>query len=280
MKTRIVSIKSRMNWGFQIARLTVLVLLLAELTGCASSSGSVLTQDLSEPLGGATIAKIEIDPGDGNLTVDTLALGAQELVSGTLQYLENQDQPTHTVDASSSPAAVTLRASPGKQPWIRLPWSACNGATDWSVHLNPGVISDLTAHTDGGNVKLDLARVSLTHLAADAGGGNISVVLPDRAADLNAIVKTGAGDVLVEFGSITGNGSITASSGAGNVKVRMPGNIAARIHTNSGMGKILIDSRFSKIDDTTYQSSSYDSAADRVEITVRSGAGNVTIETY
>jgi hypothetical protein len=43
------------------------------------------------------------------------------------------------------------------------------------------------------------------------------------------------------------------------------------------MGKVILDERFTKIDDTTYQTSGYESAADRLEITASSGAGNVSI---
>jgi predicted membrane protein len=80
--------------------------------------------------------------------------------------------------------------------------------------------------------------------------------------------------------AVTGSSTVSANSGAGNVLVRLPGGIAARIHASAGMGKTLIDSQFNKIDDTTYQSAGYDSAADKIEITINSGAGNVTVETY
>ena len=47
----------------------------------------------------------------------------------------------------------------------------------------------------------------------------------------------------------------------------------------SGLGKVIVDSRFSKIDDTTYQSADYNTAANTVEISVHSGAGNVSVDT-
>ena len=43
--------------------------------------------------------------------------------------------------------------------------------------------------------------------------------------------------------------------------------MAAKIHATSGLGKVIVDSRFSKIDDNTYQSPGYD------------GAGNVSVNT-
>jgi predicted membrane protein len=118
----------------------------------------------------------------------------------------------------------------------------------------------------------------VTRLLADTGGGNLDVVLPDKAAELNAAVKTGAGNVSVEIGSgTTGRHSVNAHSGAGNVVVRVPSDLAAKVYATSGMGKVLVDPRFSQLDRNTYQSPDYDRAANRVEITVKSGAGNVTV---
>jgi hypothetical protein len=216
----------------------------------------VFTHTLSEPLCGETTVKVNINPGDGNLMVDSLSGGEQMLAGGTLQYLENKGLPTRSVDTSNGQTTFTLKAS-GGQPWIRFPWSACNGATEWQVHLNPTVSYDLTAHSDGGNVKLNLAGMTVTRVMADTGGGNMELILPGNADHL----------------------SVTAKSGAGNVVVQMPGDIAAKIHATSGLGKVIVDSRFNKIDNNTYQSPDYDGATNKVEITATTGAGNVIINT-
>lgn len=264
-----------------------MIILLVILSAAAgfifwiSSAGSdVLTQNLSEPLDGATTAKVDINAGDGNLTVDKITVGEQVLASGTLQYLENQDLPVHEVTTRSGQATVTLKASGSKQTGFHLPWEACSGATDWQIHLNPQVPSDVNAHSNGGNVKLDFTGMAVTRVSADTGGGNMEVLLPGGSANLDVSAKTGAGDVIVELGSgTTGSSTINASSGAGNVTVRVPGGIPARIHTTSGMGKAIVDPSFTKIDDKTFQSPGYDSATDKLEITVNSGAGNVTVTT-
>src|SRR5512135_3865902 len=108
---------------------------------------NVLTQNLSEPLGNATAAKVDIDNGDGNLAIDGSIGGDQVLASGTLQYLENQGQPTRTLNTSNGQATLKLKANSGGQSWLRLPWQACNGATEWQIHLNPKVRADITAHS-------------------------------------------------------------------------------------------------------------------------------------
>src|SRR5512137_34523 len=160
---------------------------------------NVLTHNFSEPLGGETTAKFDIQAGDGNLTVDALTRGEQVLASGALQYLEGQGLPTQTLASSNGRASLTLQGGKAAQPWFRLPWAACNGATEWQIHLNPAVSADLTAHSNGGNIELNLAGMTLTRLSTDTGGGNVEVVLPDNIADLSVTAKSGAGNVTIHL---------------------------------------------------------------------------------
>ena len=234
----------------------ILVLLLGTVVGCANSGGDVLTDNLSEPLNSATTAKFDINVGDGNLTIDALTGGEQLLAGGTLQYFESQGLPARTMVSFLGQTTLTLKGG-SRQPWLRLPWAACNGATEWQIHLNPTVSSEITTHSDGGNVKLDLAGMAVTRISADTGGGNLDVVLPDNDANL----------------------SVTAKTGAGNVVVYIPSGVAARIYATTGLGKVIVNPRFSKIDKNTYQSPDFDSAAYKDEITVHSGAGNVSVNT-
>jgi hypothetical protein len=241
---------------------------------------NALAYVLAEPLRGAKTANVEVNVGDGNLTIDRLTGGEQLLASGTLQYLENQGAPNRYASVDNGHARLTLRGGAASRPKFRMPWDACNGATDWQIHLNPGVQSDITAHSDGGNVKVDLAGMAVIRLTADTGGGNMDVVLPDNAANLSVAARTGAGNVTVKVGSgITGSNTVEAKSGAGNAIVRVPNGIEARVHATSGLGVVTVDSQFSKIDASTYQSPGYDGAANKVEISVHSGAGNVSVST-
>ena len=238
----------------------------------------VFTDTFSEPLNGATTARIEINAGDGNLRIDPFIGLGSVLASGTLQYLEKQGAPTRTLVSRDGQAALTLKGDGARQRRFRFPWSACNGATDWKIHLNPTVSSEVIAHSDGGNVKLNLAGMAVTRVSADTGGGNMDVVLPGRAANLVVSAQTSAGNVAVESGSaLMGSNLINAKSGAGNVDVRIPSGVAACIRVTIGVGVAIVDPRFSKVDKNTYQSPDFNSAANRVEVTVESGAGNVNV---
>jgi len=239
---------------------------------------NLFADKLSEPLNGARTAKFYIHVGDGNLAINQLTSGEPVLANGTLQYLENQGIPSRTLIMSNSEATLTLNGGRVGQPWFRLPWAACNGATDWQIYLNPAVSYDLTAHSDGGNLKLNLSGVDVTRVSAETGGGNIDVVLPDNAANLNITAKTGGGNVNVEIGSCTtGSNIVDAKTGAGNVEVHIPSGVAARIQATTGLGKVIMDPRFSAIEKNTYQSSNFEGATDMVNLTIGSGAGNVIV---
>lgn len=218
-------------------------------------TNKVLIHNLSVPLNEATAVSLDIHAGDGNLTIDGIPGSLQTLANGTLEYLEAQKVPTQSLEMSKGLATFALLGGQSKQPRFRMPWSACNGATNWIVHINPQVSSDLAAHSDGGNIKLDMSGVNLKSLSADTGGGNIAVVLADNSSHL----------------------IVNARTGAGNVEVCIPAGIASRIHATTGLGKLIINPRFNMIDKTTFQSPEYDNASAKVEITASSGAGNVIV---
>lgn len=241
-------------------------------------SNDMLTQNLSVPVGAATTAKLDFNTDAGNLIIDKLAGGEPLLASGTLQYFEKQGPPVLSASLDNGRARLSVRSGDIMRAVFHFPWSTSKGAFEWQIHLNPAVSSDITARSGGGNLRLDLAGMAVSRLCADTGAGNVDVRLPDNTANLSVTARAGAGNVSIDIGSgITGGSTVEAHSGAGNVDVRLPRGIPARIHATSGIGRVTVDSRFSVLDRHTYQSPGYDSAADKVEITVHSGAGNVTV---
>jgi hypothetical protein len=240
-----------------VRKLAIAVVLCGCLVGLAACGRGkrTLTEDLAEPLGNATCAKLEVNAGDGHLTVDGLNGGEPLLVGGTLQYQEDQGAPTWSVSSLLEETTFTLEAAQARRQGPRLPWAGCNGLTEWSLHLNPDVSYDITALSNGGHLQLDLASLTVTRLVAGTGGGDIEITLPEDAGGL----------------------SVTAETGAGNVGVSIPANVVARIHASTGLGKVEVDSRFTSTGNGTYQSVGYDGAASVLELTVSTGAGNVTI---
>jgi predicted membrane protein len=120
----------------------------------------------------------------------------------------------------------------------------------------------------------------VSHLSMATGGGNMAVVLPAHAANLSLAARTGGGNISVEIGGDTsGSNTIDATSGAGTVVVRLPSRLAAKVHATSGLGKVAVDPRLTQTTKAqTFETPDYDAAADRVEMTLHSGAGNVIVE--
>jgi len=244
-----------------------------------------LTHHFFEPLNGVVEASINIQAADGNLQVDRIpigndALAESTLIKGTLEYFDKQDIPTYSLEVNGQQAAFSLQGEQMRKPWFRLPWKTCNGATDWQVHLNPDVSININALSGGGNLSVDLGGMSVQHAVVDTGGGNVDVILPDRMAESSLSARTGGGNMSVIIGStIKGVNSVDASSGAGNVNLVIPDGVAARIQATTGLGKVIMDPRFERVGENTYQDPGYEVSADKVKITTHSGAGNVTVTT-
>lgn len=218
-------------------------------------SKNVLIDNLSVPLNGISAVRYDIQAGDGNLMIDGMLASEQLLASGTLDYLETQQTPIINLVSNNGVAAFTIQEGKNKQLRFRMPWSACNRATNWIIHLNPRISCKITAHSNGGNLELDLHEINLTGLSVDTGGGNITLVLPKVSDDMSVFARTGAG----------------------NVEMSIPQGIAVRIQARTRLGKLNMDPHFELIDKAIYQSPGYETASEKVEITASSGAGNVSV---
>lgn len=108
-------------------------------------------------------------------------------------------------------------------------------------------ISDLT---------LNLTDLQLTGLSVQGGAGIVWIELPEA----------GSFDVSLEFG-------------VGNAIIKVPDGLNARLVFHGEASNLNIhNDRFEQIDDTTWQTTGYDEADERVLIEIRAGLGNVRIE--
>ena len=188
----------------------LLILLLGTLNGCIGLKGKnkVLTHTFSEPLEGAANAKIDIRTRNGNLAIGSLAGNEEILVSGSLQYVENQGRPAPSVDLSNSLATFSLRSDAVGKARLPLPWRNSKGALEWQININPAVPAEIILYSGIGNIKADLAGMAITHVSADSGGGDVEVILPEGAADLVPGVdyKWVGGDAWADL-AVAGSGS-------------------------------------------------------------------------
>ena len=98
--------------------------------------------------------------------------------------------------------------------------------------------------------------MNLTDLGVTVGVGTATVDLPGR-----------------------GRYSANIKGGIGPLHLRIPDGMAARIQANSGIGDVHVNGDFEHQGDV-YVSPDYETASNRVDVTISTGIGQVTVETY
>ncbi|MCB0184562.1 MAG: hypothetical protein KDE31_09860, partial [Caldilineaceae bacterium] len=100
----------------------------------------------------------------------------------------------------------------------------------------------------------DLQQLNLTGLQVDAGVGKVEITLP-----------------------LAGNFEGEINGGVGGITIKVPDTMAVRIEASTGIGSINVDNSLIK-DGNVYQSPAYETAANRVNLTVSGGIGAIAVE--
>jgi hypothetical protein len=138
-------------------------------------------------------------------------------------------------------------------PWFHGKFAAL----DWDVVFSPQVTLDLELETGASE-----SRIVLTDLTAR-----------------DVRLKTGASATTIDLPAAAGRTRLWIDSGAASVKVRVPGGVAARIHLRAALAGTRVDAvRFPRRGEAQlYESSDFETAANRVEIDVDTGVGSIEI---
>jgi len=201
-------------------------------------------------LQGAHRARVRVHYGAGRLSLQA-GTRPGELICGTfgggLEHTSRREGDLLDVDMRMP----TDRFSPFSLPWV---WGA-RGAMSWSVALSNEIPLMLDLETGASDTRLDLSELLLTELRLKTGASATRLTLPAHAGQSRVDIK----------------------AGAASVEVRVPPGVAARIRVDGSLAGIKVDSsRFPRVGDV-YQSSDYDSAANKVDVTVEIGAGSIDI---
>lgn len=149
----------------------------------------------------------------------------------------------------SSPQRVELSPDVERGAW----WGG--ERLDWDVRLAPDVDLDLRLEGGASRSELDLRDLRVRRLDLKTGASQTSVRLPAHGVT-----------------------AVRADAGAAQVSFEVPPGVAARIRTQMVVGATEVDdARFPRLERGRYESPDFDTAADRVEIDVRGGVGNVRI---
>jgi hypothetical protein len=248
-----ILIGRRSIWG----SLLVVVLTLTIAAGAlwlsqtgAAGGRAALGEQVSHPLDGATEATVVVEPGVGVLRVEALPEAAN-LVEGNIQLAdgENLDQD---LDRTADRATLELRTT-------RHGWNPFRGSSGlqrvWELGLSPAPLLRLNTNLGLGEARLDLTGLALSDLQTDMGVGYTRVTLPAQ-----------------------GNFQVSIDGAVGMTTVVMPSGLEARIHADSGLAvRVLPDSY--RRDGDVYTSPGYNSAEDRVDLTLSQAIGLLEVQT-
>jgi hypothetical protein len=207
----------------------------------------VKTSSISQSLQGASRADVSIEFGVGTLRIGSLN-DSGELLSGSV---DTADQETIVQDfhLSSDTAYYTLSS---RAEWV-FPFAGSRPERTWDLSLNSQVPTGLRVTSGVSNAYLNLERLNLTRLDLNAGAGNTFLTLPDHGVFAASI-----------------------HAGVGDLQVDVPQGMGVKIDIGSGLGDKEIPSTYQR-NGTSYQSPTYDTSKDRVDLRIDAGIGNVTV---
>lgn len=215
--------------------------------GLFATGASGETVDVRQPLEGARQADVTVSAGVASLDLSS-AGSADLLAQGTIRPAMGE-QIEQSFEVSGGTARLVIDS---RGPGFRGPVGAGGGL--WDLTLSGRVPMELKVDTGVGRARLELSGLTLTSLDLDTGVGAATITLP----------ATGVYDVDID-------------TGVGAATIQLPAGLGARITVSRGIGGISMPSDFLR-DEAVYESPDYGSARDRVDITLETGIGAVSVE--
>jgi len=209
--------------------------------------GALEIEELSIPHQDAESAKIQLDFGAGQVKM-TDGAGPDQLLQGSFAGGAQVD-----TKLKGNMLQVTLEPPSADFVHVFMPWAW--GAREWNISLNDQIPLNLKFETGASSMELDLSNLKVTDLDLDTGASSTEITLPANA----------------------GHTHVDVDGGAASIVLNVPNGVAARIQVDSGLSAISVDrERFPRVGDV-YKSNDYDTAENKVDITVDIGAGSLAV---
>jgi Cell wall-active antibiotics response 4TMS YvqF/Domain of unknown function (DUF5668) len=233
----------------------VVLLVLAALgaaiwwTGLWLPAGMAITSEtISQPLGAARRADIDIGMGVGTLHLGPLA-ESDNLIEGMIAR-SSAEQVLRDFSMDGDSATFKLHS---RSAWV-FPFRERRGErVEWSLLLNRAIPLRLHIDTGAGQATLDLARLQVADLDVNTGVGQTTLTLPQKG-QVRARINGGIGETVVII----------------------PAGMAARIEATTGLGQVQVIGTYEH-EDKIYTTPGYDSATSRVDLVVSGGVGSITV---
>jgi hypothetical protein len=226
------------------------------LGGRGATAGPLSSQTVTQALQDARSADVTVRFGAGSLNIGPLPNANGQLAQ--LIY----DGPQGTAPALSYRVRNGVGqlsyglSSRGGPPGFRLPSFGQSNSGQVDVQLNPDVPLTLNVQEGATDSRLDLGQLHVSNLELQTGASRTSLVLPASAGATSASIK----------------------GGAATIDVQVPAGVAAQIQYEGGLSNLNVDTgRFPPSGDRMYRSPDYDSAANKVDVTIQAGVATINI---
>lgn len=217
-----------------------------------TAGGALQEKTAAVPISGASNGDVSINVGAGRLDVGALPADSPNLVVATAEVGPGVTlTPRTRLENGVQTATIDLRG--GSRDWSFLRGSAGNGLT-MNVGLNPRIPESLRFTVGAGQSTVDLSGVPVHALTVNNGAGQVEIHFPAGAGTTTADIQ----------------------SGAGRLTLVIPPGVGAAIHNASGLVNVQVSDRFHAVSDG-YRTADYDSAPNRVDITLHVGVGQVDV---
>jgi hypothetical protein len=251
---------NRIPWLI-LACLAVVVLIVGAIAVNSTITTPVTPtaeQHLDTDLGGAPEAAVTVRFGAGQLTIGPLVAPRP----GQLASMNYSGPPDLAPQANYTTVAgglgrldyqVSGRPGPGFIPFA----GGRSGSARMELHLAPDVpITSLNVQTGATEAHLDLSSLRLSNVELSVGAATASVRLPEKA----------------------GLTTMHVSGGASTITLEIPQGVAARIQHHGGLSTLKVDqNRFPLVAEGVYRSADYDTATNKVDITLETGVTTIQV---
>ena len=247
-----ILIGRRSLWGSLLSAALVLAIFGGAIWLFASRPAggeAVTTEQISQPLGGAARAEVEIGFGVGQLRVSTMT-DSKNLIEGTVA-LNKSETITRDFEITGDTARFTLRS----QGVPVIPFGGFGDPdSGWQLKLNRDVPMAVSISIGVGESQIELSELHATSVQVNTGVGQTTLTLP-RQGQVKAQVSGGVGQTIIYI----------------------PAGMAARIEVRNGLGNVSVSGDYTG-EGGVYYSAGYSAAENRVDLEVNGGVGNIVIE--
>jgi hypothetical protein len=242
--------RNSLIWFFAVLVIVTVFVVIVGLIGYLRMpvGSNLIRENINQPLGPATQARVELQLGATRLELDGAAKrgnlidGRAETLAG-IERLEHRAQPQGSV--------LTYQLTAYRPAAVREPaqWPV------WSLHLNPTVPLELSVSGGMPASDLNLRDLKISELRLSSEFARYTVTLP-------------------AYGRV----HVRLIGGMGRMEMRLPNSMASRVQvTDRATGDVRFNGQVLR-DGRVQTSADFETARDRTELEVTTGQGHIVID--